>query len=430
MQRLTLVCVLAVLMLVVAACGDDSKSDGGTAGSNGPVTLTIWYWGVPDAKVMDAIDKQYMAEHPDVTIKRVVQPVDAYLGTLMRSAIAKRSGPDLMATFASPFAFDFKQGTRPLDDLITDQQREDIIGFDQTVDNGETLVVPLDAGGQVFYYDKAKFSKAGLDPEAPPTTWDELLNACDKLKAAGIVPINGAFKDGGYLELLMMAFQAQYQTEEENAKKLSDPDWASPSIGKTIDLIKDLQDRGCFTPDSNGINLFPDGVNNFKAGKAAISLGFAASDFHWAQLRETKWGKDGLGVFLPPLVPDSLWDAPRLTYGANSGYSITKWSEHAKEAYDYLMYLDTPAVQEKLFAEDGSMPANRTAKPTSEDPVAQQLLTWVAGGDTALTQFNVIRANVESLFIKYAPQIMAGKKSYDDVASEMQAEQEKAAGSS
>ena len=25
--------------------------------------------------------------------------------------------------------------------------------------------------------------KAGLDPEAPPKTWDELLVACDKLKS-------------------------------------------------------------------------------------------------------------------------------------------------------------------------------------------------------------------------------------------------------
>jgi multiple sugar transport system substrate-binding protein len=431
MRRFVALCVCALMALLAFGCGGSDESDNGGAGtgkSDGPVTLTVWYAGVPDPKVMDGIDQAYMAEHPNVTIDRVVQPAAAYFGELLRATIAKRKGPDVLAMYASPFSFDFENGFLPLNDFITDQQRKDIVGWEQsTTPDGNTLVVPGDAAGEIFYYDKAKFAKAGLDPEAPPQTWDELLTACDKLNAAGIVPISAGFKDGGLLELLLMAFSPQYQTEDEQANLITDPNYDSPALHKTLDLMKELYDRKCFTPHSEAINLFPDAANNFKAGKAAIMLGFEGSDLHWAQWRETKWGKDGLGVFLPPLVPDSNLSEPGISYGASGGYAIAKWSPNPQAAYDYLMYLGSPEVQKKLFDEAGALPSNITTELSSSDPVAQQILEWIKSRQKLIGQFNVARGNVEALFLKHAPQLISGKTSYDEVAPELQAEQQKSA---
>ena len=33
-------------------------------------------------------------------------------------------------------------------------------------------------------------------PDAPPTTWDAFMDACDKLKAKGYIPLGGGIKDG------------------------------------------------------------------------------------------------------------------------------------------------------------------------------------------------------------------------------------------
>ena len=52
-------------------------------------------------------------------------------------------------------------------------------------------------------YNKAHFETAGLDPENPPATWEAFIEACEKLKAAGITPISGGLKDGPWGEWFM-----------------------------------------------------------------------------------------------------------------------------------------------------------------------------------------------------------------------------------
>src|SRR5260370_33341114 len=49
--------------------------------------------------------------------------------------------------------------------------------------NGKFYAVPFQRSTPVMYYNKDAFAEAGLDPEKPPVTWDELANAAQKLTA-------------------------------------------------------------------------------------------------------------------------------------------------------------------------------------------------------------------------------------------------------
>ena len=53
--------------------------------------------------------------------------------------------------------------------------------------DGKQYGVPFNAGMVGFWYNKDLFAQAGID--APPATWDELLEDVQKLKDAGITPI-------------------------------------------------------------------------------------------------------------------------------------------------------------------------------------------------------------------------------------------------
>ena len=55
-----------------------------------------------------------------------------------------------------------------------------------TVD-GQMYAMPFNTSGPVLYYNKKAFTAAGLDPEQPPATLDEVRAAAEKLKAAGAV---------------------------------------------------------------------------------------------------------------------------------------------------------------------------------------------------------------------------------------------------
>src|SRR5690348_6081605 len=50
---------------------------------------------------------------------------------------------------------------------------------------GQMLSFPFNSSTTVFYYNKDAFEKAGLDPNKPPLTWQAVVAAMAKLKAAG-----------------------------------------------------------------------------------------------------------------------------------------------------------------------------------------------------------------------------------------------------
>ena len=51
---------------------------------------------------------------------------------------------------------------------------------------GRMLSMPFNSSTPVFFYNKDAFKKAGLDPDKPPKTWDEVQDAALKVKAAGM----------------------------------------------------------------------------------------------------------------------------------------------------------------------------------------------------------------------------------------------------
>jgi len=51
---------------------------------------------------------------------------------------------------------------------------------------GRMLSMPFNSSTPVFFYNKDAFKKAGLDPNKPPKTWDEVQEAALKVKAAGM----------------------------------------------------------------------------------------------------------------------------------------------------------------------------------------------------------------------------------------------------
>ena len=54
-----------------------------------------------------------------------------------------------------------------------------------TGNDGDTYALPFKAEGSVLLYNKDLFREAGLDPDAPPTTWEEIYEAAEAITALG-----------------------------------------------------------------------------------------------------------------------------------------------------------------------------------------------------------------------------------------------------
>ncbi|EFY5734452.1 sn-glycerol-3-phosphate ABC transporter permease UgpA [Shigella flexneri] len=61
-----------------------------------------------------------------------------------------------------------------------------VSGYYSDSKTGHLLSQPFNSSTPVLYYNKDAFKKAGLDPEQPPKTWQDLADYSAKLKASGI----------------------------------------------------------------------------------------------------------------------------------------------------------------------------------------------------------------------------------------------------
>ncbi|MET9218472.1 extracellular solute-binding protein [Streptomyces sp. NPDC003300] len=178
------------LVLGVTACGGGSSHSSG-ADKDGVVTISVN--GLPpatqtvDRKNFEDDIKAFEASHPKIRI-------DAREGLMdPKTFAAKLAGGQLEDVYYVYF-------TDPAG-LIQRHQAADITAqlkdFPALNDvRPELQSVFMDAGGKVYglptgnyslglVYNRALFTKAGLDPDKPPTTWDEVRADAKKISALG-----------------------------------------------------------------------------------------------------------------------------------------------------------------------------------------------------------------------------------------------------
>ncbi len=84
---------------------------------------------------------------------------------------------------------------RPLDDLLAaDAHSADPLAIRQsdyvpatwaeTVYQGHVYAIPNSTDDRVLFYNRALFRQAGLDPDKPPQTWDEMIADAKRLTEA------------------------------------------------------------------------------------------------------------------------------------------------------------------------------------------------------------------------------------------------------
>jgi len=163
-------CALASFILLSAFLGTASAEE---------VTISVMRHGYPvEARAfLEKAAAAFNEVRPDVK----VEVLDADTNTFQDRIMIWISGgqePDLFLTPVVAFGDLMSlNAILPLDDII-DQELEDDIP--QAVWNvyrkdGVTYGIPGLATGVGLWYNKELFEQAGLDPEAPPTTWDDLI---------------------------------------------------------------------------------------------------------------------------------------------------------------------------------------------------------------------------------------------------------------
>lgn len=147
--------------------------------------LTMYYpiaVGGPLTGVIDGMIEGFEAENPDVKVNAIY--AGNYDDTRLRALSALNSGePAQLSVMFSIDVYDLIEQDLivPFDDAVkTEEDKEWLKSFypallaNGTVDD-KTWGIPFQRSTIVMYYNKDMFREAGLDPEQPPQTWEEMV---------------------------------------------------------------------------------------------------------------------------------------------------------------------------------------------------------------------------------------------------------------
>jgi multiple sugar transport system substrate-binding protein len=292
----------------------------------------------------------FVKTRPGVKVKITAFPYAQYRDKVL-VAMKGGTGPDILALdqiWTPEFA---AAGLiAPLDDYIA---KSSVVtkdkfftgAWDSNGYEGKTWGVPLNADvWEQLYYNADLFEKAGLDPDEPPTTWDQWLQVAGKLNAPpnqfGISLI-GCKDEGAVVTTNSLMFSNGGSVAQ--GKQAS---YDSPENRAALEMYKKLV---AFAPTGTAGACEQDAVGRFTSGKAAMLL--AGS---WQQDTMKQAAKFDWRIATPP-APEGKQFA-----GALGGFNmaVNKKTADPALAFAFVEHLSTP---ENQAAVNSLIPALRDA---------------------------------------------------------------------
>jgi raffinose/stachyose/melibiose transport system substrate-binding protein len=314
------------------------------AASNQPVELTFWWWAESDApgadKWLQETIAAYQKLHPNITVKMVPQSTDTLISAFTAAASAK-SGPDIASQWATiPVLSQAWAGAvTPISDLVPADEIKHWANTNENMYNGKLWAAPLYLLGIPLAYNKDLFKQAGLDPEKPPTTFDELLQDCETLKKAGITCMAGGAAKASAFGAWMFAIlgvQDLDSVDDIKAAAVGDVPITSEKYTRWLSTISDMIKKGYFNDNIASLD-YVTAQDLFPQGKVAMSWGTDGNVAAWAKTL----GEDKVGVIKTPKYgKGKLADAYDATQ--STSFFVTSWSQHPKEAADFIQFMHTP----------------------------------------------------------------------------------------
>lgn len=168
-----------------------------------PVTLTLL---IDKDAQLDALNALIAAIETKYNIKTEIElrPGGSDGDNVVKTRIATGDMTDLIA-YNSGSLLQALDPTSNFVDLTNEPFMANLDdSFKSTVTvNGKIFGVPNGSTtGGAWLYNKKVYAELGL---IVPKTWDELMSNCEKIKAAGIVPIAASYKDSWTSQLILLA---------------------------------------------------------------------------------------------------------------------------------------------------------------------------------------------------------------------------------
>lgn len=342
---------VGLMVAALAACGDGGGDDepGGAAsvgseGTDDGTTLTLWT-RAPLEKQANLLVEAYNASHEN-QVELTVVPNDDYVAKV--GAAAGSGGlPDLFAADIVYVPNWIQQGLfQDLTDQIDALDYKDQINkghLDAGTADGKSYVLPFVLDLSMLFWNKDLFEEAGLDPEKAPATLQEYADAAKAIQALDKPDTYGTatgLNCGGCL--VFTWFPGIWASGEEvmnaeGTESLLNEDAAT----QTYETWKDLWESGAVLPSSKD-EAGPTWTAGFTEGKVGLM-------YYPATLLSSTTGFD-VGVAGIPGV-----DGGASTFVGGDGIGVSKDSDNAAQAWNFLTWLMSEDAQVEVLAKNNDV---------------------------------------------------------------------------
>ena len=386
-----------------------------TAGSADASTLSvnIAFKGASQRAVWQSVIDSFEKAHPGIDVKVSFIDEEAYkvqlpgwLTTVSPDVVNWHDG-ERMAYYAKRGLFD---------DLTGDWKKNDWDAMyastkEASSYKGKQYAAPTFYYSWGLFYRKDLFQKAGITGE--PKSWDQFMDACKKLKAAGITPIAVGGRDAwtlaGWFDYLDLRLNGNAFHQQLMAGDIA---YTDPRVKKVYTTWKQLIDDGCFIDNSLSYDL--DAAQPFLfQGKAAMMLmGTFISGGFPANVKQE------MGYFQFPVINTSV---PTAEDGPVETLNIPSKAKNKADARTFLAFVETPEIGERIATGMGSLSAN-SKSPEPADPVAKigfQILSNTKGGIAQFYDRDMTKEMADE-GMKGMQQFVADPTKIDDVLAQLE----------
>lgn len=258
--------LVALAMLTGCASGGVPAATGAKLSSEAAVSgqITVWSWDVA-ATALKRLASSYTKEHPGTTINVVDIGYDNAYDKMSVGLQANSGLPDVITVETDHMPAYIHQFPKAFTDL-TPLLGADVSKFDPSKvsassnADGKLLSMPWDSGTVALYVRTDYFKAVGVDP-AKLATWDDLVTAGEKVKAAtGHALISTDLSTGSLFQMLLQQ-QGQGIFTADGAVNLT-----SDAAVKALTLIKTMNDKGLL----DNVKGWDGRVTATKNGKSAV----------------------------------------------------------------------------------------------------------------------------------------------------------------
>jgi len=393
------------------------------AASDEQITITIWHQSVADTdpvkKIIEESVTEYHELHPNITIEQDGVEGEQYK-TKIKTAFVAGEAPDLSYMWAGSFVKDFVDAgfLMPIDDYVSAETMAKVRPgtIEGSTFDGKVYSFPTVTFLANLYCNKEYFDAAGAKI---PETWDELLDAIAKLKAAGYTPIMMGEKDLWPGMYWMDIIAARTASNAHIEAAFADPSkFNAPEFVDAAAKLQELVKAGAFN-DNYLSTSYTEMVEGFCAGQAAML--FQANWVHPAINDDAAPTKDKVVCVPFPEIPGGLGNATEFSGGSSDGYYVNAQTEHPKEVVEYLEYLS-----EKIGTLGFQMGAGLACWDTSNTDLS--VLTSLDKESAALMENgtsyigwwdNVLSAEDSDTYKQLVAEVMALKITPEEFAEKM-----------